>query len=528
MEKFIQIKGARVNNLKGVNLDIPINKITCFAGPSGSGKSSLAFHTLFSESKRRFLNSFPTYLKFFSDRPAPVDVDEISPVLPVFGLPQINPIVGTRATVADTMQLTESLQNLFYYFSKAKCPEHLIPLESYNIASVINQYTSKLDDNDVLYIYTTKDSFINHLYATPFPTRSIEDKNSKQINDFNEDDKLWELIRFKKKSLSRIEKKLIDFKKLDLETYLVIPSASKLKFFSIELDGMDTCPKCGYQNEETSKLAHFSPYNALGACSTCNGFGATLEYDAEKLIDEEKSVSEGGAKLLEFNRFSGLKDLLISAMKKANISTSKPISDLPKEFKSILYSGSGRYCGYDELFSYLETKRYKANVRIFIRGIQKEVECEQCHGSRINSLTHNFHIFKEDFSYLSLWKMTIDQLFEKLSSGELIIKDDKQINLLNKIISILDVAKGLGLGHLEICRKSKTLSAGEYQRLLLLKYLSYEGTNSLFVFDEPSLGLCSSEQVMLFAGFEKLKCQGNTVLIIDHSDYFHKSSETLL
>lgn len=528
MEKFIQIKGARVNNLQNVDLNIPINQITCMAGPSGSGKSSLAFHTLFNESKRRFLNSFPTYLKFFSDRPAPVDVDEIKPVLPVFGLPQINPIVGTRAVVADTMQLTESLQNLFYYFARPKCPTHNVVLEKYDLASVINNYIKDLDDDHVLYLYTTKESFMDHLYGSPFPTRSIKNQRSKGINEFSAEDHFWELLRFKKKGVNRIQKKLVDFKHLPLDVFLVIPVKNSLKFVKVSLDGLDSCSHCGFQNREIAQLAHFSPYNALGACSKCNGFGATLEYDSEKLIDEDKSVADGGAKLLEYNRFYGLKDLLVSAMKRHKLSVSRPIKDLPNEFFEILYNGSGRYCGYNDLFSYLESKRYKANVRIFIRGIQKEVKCDQCFGSRMNELSHNYHIFKHEFSYLSLWEMTIDEIHNELMSGDLLIKDEKQQNLLTKIISILEVAKGLGLGHLAIARKSKTLSAGEYQRLLLLKYLSYEGTNSLFVFDEPSLGLCFSEQQMLFKGFEKLKLQGNTVLLIDHCSYFHKSSDHLV
>ena len=133
-QEYIKIRGARVHNLKDVNVELPLNKLTVFSGPSGSGKSSLAFHTIFSESKRRFLNSFPTYLKFFSDRPAPVDVDSIKPVLPVFGLPQVNPVVGSRSTVGDIMQLTELLASHFYHFSKQLCPIHKVAfLEKKNL-----------------------------------------------------------------------------------------------------------------------------------------------------------------------------------------------------------------------------------------------------------------------------------------------------------------------------------------------------------------------------------------------------------
>ena len=123
--EYIEIRGARVHNLKNVDLNIPLRKLVCFAGPSGSGKTSLAFHTILTESKRRFVNSFPNSMKFFTERPAAVDVDSIFPVLPVFGLPQINPVLGARTVVADVMRLTDSLQNLWFSFSRLFCPTGL-------------------------------------------------------------------------------------------------------------------------------------------------------------------------------------------------------------------------------------------------------------------------------------------------------------------------------------------------------------------------------------------------------------------
>src|SRR5690606_13796830 len=146
---FIQIRGARVHNLKNINIDIPLNKLVCLAGPSGSGKTSLAFHTLLTESKRRFVNSFPNSLKFFSDRPSAVDVDSISPVLPVFGLPQINPIVGSRSVVSDIMKLTDSFQNLFFSKSIELCPTHLLELETERVSDQIKKIIGDTTSLDV-------------------------------------------------------------------------------------------------------------------------------------------------------------------------------------------------------------------------------------------------------------------------------------------------------------------------------------------------------------------------------------------
>lgn len=231
--KEIKIKGARVNNLKNIDVSIPINKITSFIGPSGSGKTSIAFHTLFSESKRRFLNSFPTYLKFFSDRPAPVDVDKIEPVLPVFGLPQVNPISGTRATAADIMQLTTQLQTLYSTYSVHYCPKHLLQLEDFNFDNYLKEKLkkSKIEDNEAFHIFIKRDQFIDYFRNLPFPSRSLKSLKSKDVKDFDEEHELWEVSRFKWKSLGMLQGCYLYDKKL-LRSPMVDNLRSKLHKYS--------------------------------------------------------------------------------------------------------------------------------------------------------------------------------------------------------------------------------------------------------------------------------------------------------
>src|SRR5690606_23092168 len=147
----IQIRGARTHNLKNLDLDIPLNKITCIYGPSGSGKSSLAFHTLFQESKRRLINSFPSDIKFFWDIPQSTDVDKIEPVLPVWALPQHNPVVGSRPSLGDLMGLTERLQQVFYFLGRNHCPEHLVEYEKDYSWKKFD--LSHLPENDVIHVF---------------------------------------------------------------------------------------------------------------------------------------------------------------------------------------------------------------------------------------------------------------------------------------------------------------------------------------------------------------------------------------
>lgn len=527
MEKFIDIKGARVNNLKDVSLKIPINKLTCFFGPSGSGKTSIAFHTLFSESKRRFLNSFPNYLKFFSERPAPVDVDEIMPVLPVFGLPQNNPVVGARSNVSDTMHLTDIFQSLFYYHGQQRCRVHGKDFQEYKISDALSDSISEFEDDKIVYVLLERDSFIDFFKDSPFPSRSLKSRRSKKISDFDKDHEFWEVARFKKGKANNIDEKLKPYIEKDLTLILLNEEKKKILDFKFKKN-THKCPEdgCAERAIEGKSMLHFSPYNPLGACGNCGGFGENLEYDEDKLWDVNKSVKEDGVLLLNYKRFGTQKDKLIKVMKKLKISTDKPIGELPKSFFELLYLGEGDFLGFDHYFSYLDRKRYKMNVRIFVRNIQKSVPCSVCEGTRLGSHSKQFFLSSDSVSLFDLTKMDITSLENYFSILKLKSKEAK--TAVKKIKDILESATGIGLGHLSTLRKSKTVSAGEYQRLLLLKYLSYEGVGSLFVFDEPSLGLSLKEKKSLLKGFEKLINQQNTVVIIDHGEFFQDSADFLV
>lgn len=515
--EVIRIRGARVNNLKSVDIDLPINQITCFAGPSGSGKTSLAFHTVYNESKRRFLNSFPTYLKFFSDRPSPVDVDEIFPVLPVFGLPQINPIVGTRSVVADTMRLSELFQSLYFHHAVEKCPVHREAMTYLSFSNVLESSLEKWDGNSKFHLAISRSDFLTYFSHSPYPSRSY----NQEVKAFEESDPYWEVLRFKKKNIGSMDKKVADYLNKGVDLYLVDENNHISK---VPVVNQKVCPVCQRPGLYPKTPAKLTAFNALGACDSCNGFGATLEYDEEKLVDAELSVEEGGVKFLEYKRFAHEYDNLYWALKQEKISTEKPIKELPNSFWKILYEGKAEFCGLRELFEYLESKRYKPSVRIFIRGKQKEVACQVCKGARLSPEVEHFYL-DEETSFYELWSMNIDEAMDYFSSFDLrsMTRDFK--NALKKTTAVLETAKGVGLGHLSLTRKVRTISPGEYQRLLLLKHLSYEGTGALFIFDEPSLGLSDQEMKMLWQGFEKLIDQGNTVFLVDHAEFFHERSE---
>lgn len=516
-QEWMKISGARVHNLKNVSVKIPLNKLTCFYGPSGSGKTSLAFHTILAESKRRFINSFPNSLKFFSERPSPVDVDEIMPVLPVFGLPQINPIMGSRSMVTDIIRLTDLWQQYFTQFSKPYCPKHHERL----ILPSIEKHQKTIESfikSKVIHLFVHKKDRGENFVAPP---RSWNDQG---VRDFNESDDFWEIFRFKREKQDALETYIKEIYPLYSSVDIWAWGEGEKKLIKFSLSQDKQCPLCSFESKTQFGSYLFTPYSALGACPDCNGYGAKLVFDEDKLYRKDLSVEDGGLYLLNYSPFNHEKMTFIKIMKKNNWSLQKPIKEMPGLFWKILKEGAGNFCGEKELINYLESKRYKPSVRIYIRNLQKEIPCVSCQTSRLNPISEIFkiNVINDHYSLVDLTIKSIQEIQEILNQAEI-----KNI-FLKKIKNIIDIACGMGLGHLRLNRKSKTLSVGEYQRLLLLKYLSFEGTNSIFVLDEPSLGLSQKELMVFRGGLQNIINQGNTIIIIDHSKFLKGQSDYLI
>lgn len=525
--QFIEVRGARVHNLKNIDLDIPLKKLVCFAGPSGSGKTSLAFHTLLTESKRRFVNSFPNSMKFFTERPAAVDVDQIFPVLPVFGLPQINPVMGSRTVVGDVMRLTDSLQNLWFSFAKELCPTHEIELEVKPVGEQIRAQAPK-NTEGVFYILLSPPEFQRVNGEDFLPPRSYSQKR-KTVEPFNAEDELWEILRFKWDNLTNLEKR---WKELKLDQYHInfwMWGGDMKKPQLLEFHFDKVCPKCDFESIPAMTVSAFSPYSALGACPQCNGYGANLIYDEKKIIDRDLSIQEGGLKLLNYGPFADAYEQLLKILKKKKIPLDTPIKKLPKDFFELLEEGSGHYPGYTELKAYLESKKYKPSVRIYIRHLQREEPCLVCHSSRLNKNIHHYQVNLRDKNWglEEIMALTVEEAYPLFCQTRALATSHEK-RLFADICEKLKMAMEMGLNHLSLLRKAKTLSAGEYQRLLLIKYLSFKGTDSLFVLDEPSLGLAEKELTKMIEGLRGLIAQGNTVILIDHSEQIQRASDHLI
>ena len=534
-QSVIRIRGARTHNLKNIDIDIPINKIICIAGPSGSGKSSLAFHTLFTESKRRFINSLPTDMKFFWEIPHTVEVDSIYPVLPAWGLSQHNPVVNSRPVALDVLGGHERLQKIFMELGEYLCPDHQVPfLKKSKMESVIKKISmlKNLEQDDALHVFLSKSHYQKYISGEMNPSRTFND----DVEDFNELHPWYELARVKIKNLDSIIEKLKEFNLPEGSPLLFFVRGLK-KSFEVENHFELQCPKCSIK-AEFSRITHIeslSPLNALGACPECEGHGMLLVYDREKLVkDPRKTIREGAINFLLFSRFEHLFPVFLRECKKVGIDVDVPFSDLPESKWDFLYNGSGKYEGFNEYFEYLKSLRYKKNIRIYVRSMQKEIICKTCEGTRVSQKAGELAILNnsEIITYKNFLKLNYIQSYETLKNIKQNLKKkiayEKLDNSFRKLEMVYEVAVELGLGHLQNTRKVRSMSSSEYQRLLLSKYLSYEGSQSLFVLDEPSLGLSTTTQKKLVEYLRKLRDQGNTILMVEHSEYLKKESDQVI
>lgn len=534
-ENVIKIRGARTHNLKNINVDILLDQITCVAGPSGSGKTSLAFHTLLTESKRRFINSMPMDMKFFWEIPHTVDVDSIYPVLPAWGLPQHNPVNNSRPVALDVLGGHERLQKIFMELGDFVCPEHHVPFEKIStLTSTISKIAKlkNMNDEEVIHAFVSSEDYKSYVSSEMNPNRSMDDV----VNAFKETDPWFELVRVKAKNINGLIEKLNEFR---------LPSGVLLKFYvfglkkSFEVNNHFEmkCPFCGRRVIEArvSNVESLSPLNALGACPKCEGHGMLLVFDREKMVkDPTKSIRQGAINFLLFSRFEHMFPTFLRECKKAGIDIDVPFVELPESIWGFLYEGKGKFEGLNAYFDYLKSLRYKKNIRIYMRSMQREIICSDCAGTRVSEKAGSLTVVLENklVSYKEFLKLNLENALLTLTEIKAdlakIIQYEKLKNSFDKLERLYKVAVDLGLGHIQNTRKVRSMSSSEYQRLLLSKYFSYEGSQSLFILDEPSLGLTQSTQEKMVKYLKLLRDQGNTIIMVEHSEYLKGISDEVI
>lgn len=585
--KNIHLWGVKQNNLKGIEVKIPLGSLTVVCGPSGSGKSSLAFETLYAEGQRRYIESLSNYTKQFLNKAPKPDIEGIENIPPAISIEQKNSVKSSRSTVGTTTEVLDYLRLLFEKIGKAYCPDHHIPLTKDNVSSG-TQKILRLFQGQRGYVLAKISEEHRALKGKPLLANLIQEgylriyippksasatktkaakkssakrKSTKKVlaeaaaNDTGlqewSEQKLGEVIDIKDPSLLKKGAPAGDF-------YLVIDRlafnqadegrvadslaqaySASIKYNTNIFNGQAmvittegrqlllgeeySCSICDYRFPNiTAKLFSFN--SPVGACEKCNGFGNILMVDEAKVIPNPKLSLAGGA-LKPFTMPSARRDMraLLNFCKKAGIDQNTPWEELPEKHRRMVWQGTEDFFGVEGLFEYLETKKYKMHVRVFLARHKSPFTCPTCKGSRLRKEAQQVFIQGQTISDLSAWPIEdlLSWLKElKLSPSEKEICDE----IFRQGVSRLQFLCEVGVGYLTLDRPTKTLSGGEYQRLSLSNQLGMGLSQTLYVLDEPTVGLHPRDNDRLIGVLKHLRDLGNTLVVVEHDHDVIKNS----
>ncbi len=544
MDKII-VKGARENNLKNVDIDIPKNKLTVMTGVSGSGKSSLAFDTIYAEGQRRYVESLSAYARQFLGGTSKPDVDSIEGLSPSISIDQKTTNNNPRSTVGTVTEIYDYLRLLYARIGVPYCPNHLIPITSQSIQEMTTQIMNEEDGTKLIIMspvaYGEKGTFkelLDNLRKDGYARVNIDG----EVRDLSED---IVLEKNKKHNILVIIDRVIRKDEAESRIYEALELACKLSKGKavVQIPGAEeivmsesfACPNCDFSLEELEPRM-FSFNAPYGSCPDCKGLGFKQKISESLIIpDKEKTLLRGGIEPL-----SGMDDQNIYIKKleivcdKYNIDMNKKMKDLTKEeLDAILYgtkepiefkfktrSGNqmNSYEPYEGIINNLERRYFETNsefIRDWLGRYMVELTCPTCKGKRLKESVLSVLINKKNI--IDLTDMNIDKLynfFDKLKLSE----EKEQIArlLIKEIKSRLEFLHNVGLGYLTLSRSASTLSGGEAQRIRLATQIGSQLTGVLYVLDEPSIGLHQRDNQRLIDSLLKMRDLGNTLIVVEH------------
>ena len=540
----IYIKGARVHNLKNISVEIPRNKFIVVTGVSGSGKSSLTIDTLFAEGQRRYAESLSAYARQFMARMVKPDVDYIKGLCPAIAIEQKVITRTPRSTVGSMTEIYDYLRLLFARTGKT-------------ISPVSGREVKKDDVNDVIEAIANRKAGDKVLILIPFK----QHKNRKQLEELNilmqkgfsrlyngEIMRIEELIDSANEKTGAVAKltgdvyvlvdRLVvkDFDEDDRhrmadsigsafyegegELMLEINGATKLNFSNrFELDGMQF-------EEPVPNLFSFN--NPFGACPTCEGFSQVLGIDEDLVIpDKRLSVYDSGVAPWKGEKLGAWKDQFIRGARKFDFPVHKPIIDLTKQQYRVLWEGNEFVNGINDFFKEVEQNLYKVQYRVLLSRYRGRTQCPDCNGYRLRKEAlyikvggrHIGELCEMPVNELTLWFASLQLSDYDKQVGKRIL-----IEIHHRLKTLLDV----GLGYLTLNRLANSLSGGESQRIQLTRSLGSNLTNSLYILDEPSIGLHSRDTERLIKVLKELRDLGNTVVVVEHDEMMMREADYII
>jgi excinuclease ABC subunit A len=560
----ITVRGARVHNLKNIDFEIPHNSLTVVTGVSGSGKSSLAFDTIYAEGQRRYVESLSAYARQFLERIEKPDADLIDGIAPAVAIRQKNTTRNPRSTVGTATEIYDYLRLLFARVGRTYCVQCGNEVKKDTVDEVAAALM-KLDEG-------TRLNALFPLSPGITPNSEAEKKAKRKkaaaAPDALSDQLKTRLFELRSRGFNRLYQNAqifefstpesllnLDFAKpvFLLVDRLVVSAESRARivdaveisyreageviFETAPRDGQTVerlrfsqrfeCKVCNIRYEEPEPRL-FSFNNPYGACPRCQGFGNTIDFDLDLVIpDKSKTLNQGAIEPWTKPKYRPLFTDLKRFARQAEIPLDVPWRELDREQQRIIVEGEGRFSGVRGFFSHLERKKYKLHVRVFLSRYRGYSVCSECNGARLRTEARQVKINGKNIC--DICRLTVEDALRFFTAIALTEQESGIADrLLEEIRERLQFLNEVGLEYLTLNRLASTLSGGEAQRIQLATSLGSRLVGTLYVLDEPSIGLHSRDTHRLIKILQNLRDLGNTILVVEHDPDVMRASDTIL
>lgn len=544
MDEMISIKGARVNNLKNINLDIPRDKLVVISGISGSGKSSLAFDTLFAEGQRRFVESLSSFARQFLGRMTKPDVDDISGIPPAIAIEQKVISRNPRSTVGTNTEIYDYLRLLYAKIGRTYSPVTGREVKRDSVSDVL-EYISKIDTGEVIYVlapfgweeklkrtqrllYLREEGF-TRLFSGGEILR-IDDVISNKIKPADEVYLLIDRVISGNDddTVSRVADSVNTAFTIDrgdgvTGTVLVVKGSEpfKIRHFSVhfEADGVSFM--------EPEELL-FSYNNPLGACPECGGYGKIIGIDENLVVpDQNLSVYQEAIACWRGETMKMFYNELVLNAHLFDFPIHKPFLELTSEQVKLLWTGNKWFTGLNDFFKIAESNKYKIQYKYLLHRYSGKTTCPACSGTRLRKEALFVKVGGKNIA--ELLDMPLGELKDFFDSLTLSEFDERvSARIMKEIKGRLESVSGVGLSYLTLNRPSNTLSGGESQRINLVSSIGSSLTGSLYILDEPSIGLHPRDTTRLIEVLKRLRDLGNSVVVVEHDEDIIRSADQLI
>lgn len=554
MNDKIVVRGAREHNLKNVDIDLPKNSLVVISGLSGSGKSSLAFDTIFAEGQRRYMESLSSYARMFLGRLEKPDCDKIEGLSPSIAIEQKSTNRNPRSTVGTVTEIYDYYRLLWARIGKLYCPKCGRKIEEVSVDQIIDFIFSHPENGKLMILSPLARGKKGEFKAVLEDAKKLGYLKAEIDGSlFSLEDKIPELEKKLKHNISIVIDRVKNSKNNRTRISEAIEKACEISGGLVEVYFIDegirelynqknSCPDCGITISEIEPRL-FSFNNPIGACPKCNGIGYKKEFDVDKIIpDRRLSYLEGG--ILTHNPTAKTYRSALEALyKHYGVDFNTPLSDIPEPLMNIILYGGGDELDYSYSSSngttYKAHRRYEGiipeltrrqrmtesmNMTAFYEQYMSEITCSECGGNRLKK--EALSVFVNSKNIIDVSKMSVIESIEFFSNLEL-TENEREISaqILKEILSRLSFLKNVGLGYLTLFRNASTLSGGESQRIRLATQIGSALSGVLYVLDEPSIGLHQRDNQKLINTLLSLRDLGNTVLVVEHDEDTIRSAD---